>query len=196
MRLPARPSSVDVEMREIAALYVEPQGVEHIGLIGDGKVIELAINWVQGAGFWRFWFHLWGESWRSAAGRQRGGTRGAKPRDNRQRACCGRVWKRYYIRANPTGLEGEQRIQNNVNRKMEVYTKLKGTRDTNITQDPAKSHFFDQLLRVTFPQDFLIGRVTNPTEPPPLREANALILWELYHIRIEARAAANTASGR
>jgi hypothetical protein len=30
--------------------FSEPQGVERIGAIGDGKAIELAINWVQGAG--------------------------------------------------------------------------------------------------------------------------------------------------
>jgi hypothetical protein len=58
--------------------------VERIGPIGDGKVIEFAINWVQSAGFWRFWFRLWGESSHSAAGHQRGRTRVANPRDDRR----------------------------------------------------------------------------------------------------------------
>jgi hypothetical protein len=35
-------------MREIAALYVELQGVERIGPIDDGKVIGFAINRARG----------------------------------------------------------------------------------------------------------------------------------------------------
>jgi hypothetical protein len=85
MRLPARSRSVDVEMREIATLYVEPQGVERIGPIDDGKVIEFAINRVQGAGFCRFWFRLCGGSWHGAAGDQRGDAGGKATRQSAAR---------------------------------------------------------------------------------------------------------------
>lgn len=86
----------------------------------------------------------------------------------------------------PNYLAADQKPQNRANRRLEVFSKIKAIRDGNL-RDEGKLQFFDQLLKLTFPKDDLIRRVSHPGEisrAPVMLNANSYILLELYQTRI------------
>jgi hypothetical protein len=93
---------------------------------------------------------------------------------------------KWYMTFDPNNMTADQKPQNRADRRLEVFSKIKALRDAN-ERDGAKYQFFDQLLKLTFPKDDLVRRVSHPgdmSKAPVVLNANAYILSELYQTKI------------